>query len=126
MQELAEDKPRRGNPAWQGKSGNPAGRPKVLDKDKKTNRELRNESLLHLCRRLKPHISKAVMAAATMLSDEKASESGKLRAAALLITTYQGLIKDVYDLKYADEEGEEMQQSSAPVYSLRVLTNTEE
>jgi len=116
------------NPEWQKNmsSPNPAGRPKVLDKDKKTNRELRNESLLHLCRKLKPHISKAVMAAAGLLSDEKASESGKLRAAALLITTYQGLLKDVYDLKYADEEGEEIQQNNAPVYSLRVIENTEE
>lgn len=116
------------NPQWQKgiESPNKAGRPKQLDKDKKTNRELRSEALLQLCRRLKPHIGKAVMAAANLLSDEKASESGKLRAAALLITTYQGLIKDVYALEYADEEGEEMQQSNAPVYSLRVIENSEE
>jgi len=124
---MAQAQTKRGNPNWEkGTSGNSAGRPRQLDKDKKTNRELRNESLMQLCRRLKPHIGKAVMAAAGLLSDEKASESGKLRAAALLITTYQGLIKDVYALEYADEEGEELQQSNAPVYSLRVIENSEE
>lgn len=124
--ENEENKPRRGNPHWhQGmKSANEAGRPKVLDKDKKSNKILRGEELLNLVRKLKPHLSRAVMTAAKILDDENSSESGKLRAAALIIATYKDLVKDVYDYRYDDDEGTAIQETdNRPVFSLKVIGN---
>lgn len=116
------------NPAWQKgmESPNSQGRPRVLDKDKKTNREIRSDTLLHLVRKFRPHLTKAINAAVNILDDKEASESGKLRASALIITTYRELVKDVYDLKYDDEEGEEIQQNNAAVLSLTVVSGDKE
>ncbi len=121
MQEAQQ--PKRGNPEWrQGQSGNPSGRPrKTLDKEKKTNREIRSEELLSLTRKFRPHLSKAIKAAIDILDNKQATESGKLRASALIIQTYRELIKDTYDYKYDNEEADEIQQSAAPVFSLTMI-----
>lgn len=104
---------------------NPAGRPKkVLEKEKRTNREIRQSSLLEVARKLKPHISKSVMAAVAILDNKEASEANKLKAAAFMVTTYRDLLKDIYDLKYSEDEGEEVQEKGGAVLSLRVI-NTE-
>lgn len=124
---MAEAQTKRGNPNWQqGQSANPAGRPKTIDRDKKTNREIRSETLLNMVRRFRPHLTRAINAAVEILENKEASESGKLRASALIIQTYRELVKDVYDLKYDDEEGEEIQQSNAPVFSLRMIGKEED
>lgn len=115
------------NPNWTPgiESPNKAGRPKVLDKDKKTNRTQRQEEFMSLVRKFKPHIAKAVKAAVSILESETASESGKLRASALILQTYQDLVKSLYDYRYDEEEAEEIQQSNAPVFSLKIINNEE-
>lgn len=120
---MVSEQTKRGNPNWEkGQSANPNGRPRTIDKDKKTNREIRGETLLHLVRKFRPHLTKAINAAVNILDDKDASESGKLRASALIITTYRELVKDVYDLKYDDEEGTEIQeQNKMPTFSLRMI-----
>lgn len=124
--ENEENKPRRGNPNWAAgmKSANPEGRPKVIDKDKKSNKTRRSESFLELVRKFRPHLSKAVMTAVNIMGDDKSSESGKLRASALIIQTYRELVKDLYDAKYDDEEAEAIQETdNRPVFSLKVIGN---
>lgn len=113
------------NPQWQKgmESPNPAGRGKTLDRDKKTNRSLRQEEFLSLVRKFKPHLSKAIRAATNILDDDSASEAGKLRASALILQTYKDLVKDLYDFRYDEEEAEEIQQNNSPVFSLTVLEN---
>jgi len=124
MSEPQEKK--KGNPNWvRGVSPNPAGRPKVLNKEKKTNRELRQESLLALTRKLYPHLTKSVQAAVNILDNKESSESGKLKASALIISTYSQLIKDLYNKDYDDDSGEAIMQDNKPILSLRVLDNKE-
>lgn len=121
-------KKKRGSPLlYKGMpSLNPAGRPKkVLEKEKRTNREIRQSSLLEVARKLKPHISKSIMAAVAILDNKEASETNKLKAAAFMVTTYRDLLKDIYDLKYSEDEGEEVQEKGGAVLSLRVI-NTED
>lgn len=117
------------NPAWtKGVSGNPNGRPKTLDKDKRTNKEIRQDLLMQLVRKLKPYQTKAVQTAVNILNSEDASESGKLRASAMILTLYKDLVKDIYDRNYDTEENEEIQENNAPVFSLKVIgsdTNAE-
>ena len=112
-----------------GKSGNPHGRP---SKDKvaaraaseKTNRELRERALLELARKFKPSVAPAMKTIMQIMGDDKASESGKLKAAALTIQTYKSLINDLYDYRYDEEKAEEMQDTAkAPVFSLRMINS---
>lgn len=124
---MASEQPKRGNPQWgKGVSGNPDGRPKVLDKDKKTNRTQRQQEFMGLVRKFKPHLAKAVKAAVDILDNPEASESGKLRSSALILQTYKDLVKELYDFRYDEEEAEEIQQSNAPVFSLKMISGDTE
>ncbi len=106
-----------------GKSGNPNGRPKkqnVLDKP--TNRELKDRELIMLLRKIKPHVAKAISSAADIMQNQEASHQNQLKAATILLDNYRRLTLDVYDgEEKADEEGTEVQQVNAPVFSLRVV-----
>lgn len=118
---------KRGNPGWQpGVSGNTAGRPKTIDRDKKTNRTLRQEEYLSLVRKFKPHLAKAIRAATNILDDPNSSEAGKLRSSALILQTYKDLVRELYLTAYDDEEGDEIQESNQPKFSLHLLPSNEE
>lgn len=124
---MAKENTKRGNPNWTpGQSANPNGRPKTIDRDKKTNREIRSAELLSLTRKLKPHLTRAIRAAIDILESKDASEAGKLRASALVIQTYRELIKDVFDRNYDDESAEEVQPNSAAILSLTVVGTDKE
>ena len=97
---------------------NRKGRPVGKSQSKnKTNRELRQDEFLTLVRKFKPHLTKAVQAAVVILDNNKSSESGKLRASALIIQTYKDLLKDLYDYRYDEEEGNKIQEE-LPSYSM--------
>lgn len=73
--------------------------------------------------RLKPGMGKAIKCAQKIIEDDESTESGKLRASALVITTYKELIKELYSEKYDDSEANELEseEENAPVFSLRVI-----
>jgi len=108
-----------------GVSGNAAGRPKVVDADKPTNRSLREKAMLELVRKFRPLQSKAIAAAVNILDNKDASENGKLRSAALIIQTYKDLLKETYDYRYDADDAVPMQDDNKPVFSLKIV-NTEE
>lgn len=116
------------NPAWQKgmKSPNPNGAPRK-DGTSKTNKDLRTEELESMLNKLKPGMGKAIRCATQIIEDNASSESGKLRASALVITTYKELIKELYSEKYDESEGNELdgEEDKAPVFSLTVLSNNE-
>ena len=106
-----------------GVSGNYSGRPKVIDAEKPTNRSVRQKELLSLVRKFKPLQSKAINAAVKILDDNQATEMGKLKSAALIISTYQQLLKDTFDYRYDESESEEIQIDNKPTFSLRMINN---
>lgn len=108
-----------------GQSGNPNGRPKKDPFEKKTNRQIREEELLSLCRKFKPLQTKAIQAAVKILDDSEASDQNKLKASALIIATYKQLLESTFDYRYDDEAAEEVQQQNAPVFSLKVVGDSE-
>jgi hypothetical protein len=125
---MQEDKRGAGNPAWKpGISGNPIGRPKRGPLDKPlTNKEVRSIELLSLCRKLKPLQAKAIQAAAMVIDNDKSADQNKLKAAALLISTYRQLLLDLYDKNYDASEAEEVNETNTPVFSLKMINNEDQ
>jgi hypothetical protein len=115
-----------------GKSGNPNGRPsrdKIADRahSDETNRKLREKALIELARKFKPSLVPAMKTINRIMMDDKSSEGGQLKAAALIIQTYNSLVKDLYDYRYDEEKAEEVQDTSkAPVFSLRMISDNTE
>lgn len=101
---------------------NIAGRPKLDPNDvlnRKTNRQLREAELVSLLRKLKPHQSKAILSATAIIDNSEAKDNDKLKASALILSTYRGLLMDLYS--HADEdEGIEI-QSQSPKFSLQMV-----
>lgn len=98
------------------------GRPKNSEKEEKlTNRQLREKAFLELVRKFRPLQAKAILEVVRILEKDTAAEASKLKAAALIISTYKDLIAETYDYKYDDEAGEAMQKDSEPVFSLKVV-----
>ena len=113
---------------WRGPPGsiNTAGRKKKTDEDrnkeKKSNREQRSIQLLNLIRKFVPLQTKAIQAAAKILDNKESNDASKLRASALIIGTYRDLLKDLYDYRYDEEEGESITEDPpAPKFSLKML-----
>ena len=106
-----------------GQSGNSAGRPKVKDSEKPTNKSLRAKALMEMVRRFRPIQQKAIKAAVDILDNKEATEGGKLKSAALVIEVYRGLIKDLYDVRYDSDEAEESQEDNKPVFSLKIIND---
>lgn len=123
-----EAKPLKGK--WNGPPGsiNLAGRPKAnatgKDTEKKSNKQLRMEAMMHLARMLRPHLAKSIQAAAKIIGNEEASDQNKLKAAVFITGLYKSLLEQAYHHNYDDDAGEELQQKPGAVFSMRVL-NTE-
>lgn len=109
-----------------GQSGNLKGRPKVLKEDKPTNRSLREKAFLEMVRKFRPLQAKAIAAAVGILDNKEAQDANKLKASALLITTYKDLIKETYNYLYDSEEAVPMQEENKPIFSLRVIGDKDE
>ena len=101
------------------------GRPKKIDLlEKKTNRELKEKELLMLLRKIKPHVSEAIIQAARIMKNEEASHQNQLKAATVLLDNYRKLTLDLYD---GDQEAEGIEvQENAPSFSLTLLEPQDE
>ena len=96
-----------------------------LPQKKKTNKEMRFKELMQLTRKLKPHLSRAVMRAAEIVDSEEASHQNQLKASALIIATYKDLVKDLYDVRYDLDEAQEEVQGNT-LFSLTMVNDPEE
>lgn len=100
------------------------------DRNKYTAKELKQKEVMSLLRKLKPLMSKSIGVASNIIDDKDATESGKLRSAALLLGFYKDLLKEAYDQEIKTEpssgEGESSAEGidtskNAPVFSLTML-----
>lgn len=95
---------------------------------KKTRRQVRNQELIMLLRKVKPHVATAIMKAADIMKDEKATHQSQLKAAVILLDNYKGLLGDLYGKDIEDDEEKPVDeiQPKAPVFSLTVVGGNEE
>jgi hypothetical protein len=91
------------------------GRPVGTTKKNLANRKIKEEALLALLRKLKPHLTDAVKAATDIMNDATAKDVDRLRASATIITTYKQLIEDVYKDEDGAESAPEIQPKGAKV-----------
>lgn len=95
------------------------------ERNKYSVKEIREKELMFLLRKFKPNLHKAVKVAVDMLDKEDTSDQNKLKASALILKTYQELIKDVYTHEDDNEEGKGIEESGA-VFSLKMIKDDSE
>lgn len=96
---------------------------RIMPARKLTNKEIRNQEMLTLLRKFRPHVAKAVMTAANMLGKEELAETTKLRAAVIILDNYKDLVGKAYDKDYDEDENDEISEQSQPVFSLKMIGN---
>ena len=100
------------------------GRPKKDPNEVKTKRQVREEELLGILRRIKPHLSESITTAAKIMKNTEATDSNRLKAAVILLDAYKELVNDVYDGEDREEEGIDVNDSkpeATPVFSLKII-----
>ena len=97
---------------------NVAGR--VKPNREKSRREIKEQELLSLLRKIKPHIADSVMTASRIMKNNESADANKLKSAALLISLYKELLKDAYEGGDEEAEGTEV-QPNAPSFSLTMI-----
>lgn len=103
------------------KNINTSGR--IKPNREKSRREIKEQELLSLLRKLKPHISDSVLTASRIMKNNESADANKLKSAALLISLYKELLKDAYEGGDEDADGTEVQPNGGPVFSLRMINN---
>lgn len=96
---------------------NTLGRPKQTRK--LTRREIKENELMSILRKIKPHLSDSIMTAAKIMKNDVSTDGNRLKAAVILLNAYKEIVQDVYNGE-DNEEGNEV-QDSAPVFSLKVV-----
>lgn len=96
------------------------GRPPIDRSKKLTKREVKNQELLSILRRIKPHLSDSIMTAAKIMKSETAMDANKLKAAVILLNAYKEIVTDVYD-NDEDQDEPSKQEDQTPVFSLKIV-----
>ena len=90
--------------------------------DDRTKREIHDDELIRVLRKLKSHIPKAIITAAKILDQDGIKPSDQIQASKFLMENYLKIIDSVYDVDDIEEKGEEIQEkNNAPVFSLTVI-----
>lgn len=93
---------------------------------KKSNKELGRDSLLKLFRKVKPHTTEAIKVAALLMNKSDVADATRLRAAMFLVEEYEKLTEKIYQGYDPDEEGDDSETDSTPVFHLRVVDSKKE
>ena len=91
------------------KNINRNGRPTIEDRaldDKPTRRQLKDKELLTLLRKIKPHMSDAILKSVHIMQDNSAAHQNQLRAATMILDLYRKLVMDLYDGEVPEDEDE--------------------
>lgn len=98
---------------------------KIKPNREKSRREIKEQELLSLLRKIKPHIADSVMTASRIMKNNESADANKLKSAALLISLYKELLKDAYEGGDEDASGTEV-QPNAPLFSLTMIQKPEQ
>lgn len=105
------------------------GRPPKIAREQRTRREIKEQELQTLLRKLKPHVAVSITSVAKMLTSSSVTDTNKLKAAEFIVDTYKEIIEELFEQEgtLADPLGKEPDTSEntnsegAAVLSLRVV-----
>jgi hypothetical protein len=89
--------------------------------DVKTNKQLRARQLLLLTRKFKPNLAEALKTLNGLIEAINTAPAVRYNASKFMIETSKKLTEGIYQDKYDEEAGEEIEQESAPVFSLTMV-----
>lgn len=95
---------------------------KIKPNREKSRREIRDQSLLSLLRKVSPHLSESIMTAATIMKNKEAAHANQLKAAVILLNAYKELVNDLYTGGDEEAGGTEIQPNT-PTFSLRMIND---
>lgn len=99
-------------------------------REKPLNRELKDRYLLELLRKLRPGQALAIQRTLKIIGDKESADANAIKASALVMSTYAGLIKELYGKDEVDEDEDSVEalQEDAPkakLFSLTMIKNNE-
>jgi len=80
-----------------------------IKREKPLNRELKDRYLLELLRKLRPGQALAIQRTLKIIGDKDSADANAIKASALVMSTYAGLIKELYGKDEADEDEESVE-----------------
>ena len=95
----------------------------VPEGDTQTNKQLRSRQLLLLTRKFKPNLSEALKTLNEIIEAQDTAPAVRYSASKFMIETSKKLTQDIYRDSYDEEQGEEIEQEVAPVFSLTMIKN---
>lgn len=106
------------------RSGRIPKKDSISEEEPRTNRQKKDKEFHALLRKLKPHMSSAIVVAAKILNKEDATDLTRLKAATLLLDVYRKTVIDSYEdeeITSNDNPNQEVEEDKVPVLSLRVV-----
>lgn len=89
--------------------------------DVKTNKQLRARQLLLLTRKFKPNLSEALKTLNELIEAKETAPAVRYNASKFMIETSKKLTESIYKDSYDEDEGEDIEQETAPVFSLTMV-----
>jgi hypothetical protein len=80
-----------------------------ITREKPLNRELKDRYLLELLRKLRPGQALAIQRTLKIIGDKESADANAIKASALVMSTYAGLIKELYGKDEVDEDEESVE-----------------
>lgn len=80
-----------------------------ITREKPLNRELKDRYLLELLRKLRPGQALAIQRTLKIIGDKDSADANAIKASALAMSTYAGLIKELYGKDEVDEDEESVE-----------------
>ena len=105
---------------------NRSGRISKKDSNKISRRQQKLLELESLLRKLKPHVSKAIVTAAEIMGNSNTTETSKLKACTIILDAYKSVAVELgKDNTDDDELVDASNTEAAPVFSLVMPKDTE-
>lgn len=89
--------------------------------EKPTRRQQKEQELSMLLRKIKPHITDAILKAAAIMNNAEASHLNQLKAATILLDNYRKLAIDIAEDPEEVSNDDNAEKENQPVFSLKMV-----
>lgn len=94
---------------------------KKKSEGKLTRREMREQELILVLRKLKPQVGQAIETAVRIMGDGAAKHSDQLKAATVILENYKEIMNQAYSKEHDEDEADAIPVDDVPIFSLKVI-----